>query len=743
MGNNSNVSESHQERVSIPQQKKEVIKESSKQSYTRKTVYIIKKEEIKYELNIYIYSNLDNNNYIIDYLFNLNNPILDFTTMNIKGKFSKQNSDLLIESFKEEKNYKNVIIIPINSISDFQKTIESKDKNEYKEKNILQHFNKSLNFTLQPFFILIDFYEKDFIIESLVIEKNFVLSKYYQLKRIGTDFEIVFTININRNGQDKIDIFKNIVLTKKKKLDDFSLSINEQYYYNILFEKEDLIELDKLLKVFDDKYIDVFKITLVLINQNSNFSEELVEYEKLEREISKVTFNYYYFKKEKLNNILNKYKLLDERNFMVQRARKSPKDKLIKYACFYNHFDDILYCDQNSYYPVKINIAVGGLSGSGKSTLINGIFGEKRCEEKKGSSTYQYTLKDYALSFIEFPDSPNYINNIEKTINEMNKINEEIHCFIFCINFEEPSFNEKTTEKIFNALFKFELKTFFVVTKSEKPETNDFKNLKNNIIETINNIKTKYPENKVKKVFGDNIQNQIIPVLSITKQSNNKIKYKFGLDRLFESLFTYFNKKKINIEGEKDIKDIISKNELLRLYIHKDEFLKRAYEKMELQSYNFIFKSIILNPDYLNNKSIDSIYQMYDNAYDNILIIYKHLIDLLNEEEKFQIYKILKNPRITVEEIKSIIETKEFEEMLKGIENQNKDNKSNANMSLIKYYSSKLSKLLAKKFWNKIMNDNETEYFKGIIDTLNKAISDLLEMEKYFEGYYLEHKFKM
>ena len=164
---------------------------------------------------------------------------------------------------------------------------------------------------------------------------------------------------------------------------------------------------------------------------------------------------------------------------------------------------------------------------------------------------------------------------------------------------------------------------------------------------------------------------------------------------------------------------------------------------MELQSYNFIFKSIILNPDYLNNKSIDSIYQMYDNAYDNILIIYKYLIDLLSEEEKFQIYKILKNPRITVEEINSIIETKEFEEMLNGIENQNKDNKSNSNMSLIKFYSSKFSKLLAKKFWKKIMNDNEIEYFKGITDTLNKAISDLLEMEKYFEGYYLEDIFKM
>ena len=701
---------------------------------------LIKKEEIKYGLNIYVYSDIDNERFNINNIKNNNNSILDFKTTNIEGKFSKENSDNLINILKENDS-KNVIIIPINSILDFKNTIERKDKKE--EKNILEHFQKGLNFHQQPFFMLIDYNENDFIIEPYEIEKNFVLSKYYQLKRIGTDFEIVFTININRNDQDKIDIFKNIVLTKKKKMDDFNISINEQYFYNILFEKEDLIELDKLLKVFDDKYIDVFKITLVLINQNSNFSEELIEYEKLEREISKVTFNYYHFKKEKLNYTLNKYKLLDERNFTVQRARKSPKDKLIKYACFYNHFDDILYCDQNSYYPVKINIGVGGLSGSGKSTLINGIFCEKRCEEKKGSSIYQYTLKDYALNFIEFPDSPNYIKNIEQTINEMNKINEEMHCFLFCINYEEPSFDEKTTENIFNALFKFELKTFFVVTKSEKSETNDFKKLKNNIIETINNIKTKYPENKVKKVFGDNIQNQIIPVLSISKQLNGKIKYPFGLDRLFESLYTYFNKKKIIIEGEKSINDIIRKNELLRLYTYKDEFLKRAYEKMEIQAYNFIFKSIILNPDYLNNMSIDSLYQMYDNAYDDIIIIYKHFIDLLSEEEKFQIYKILKNPRISFEEIKSIIESKEFKEMLIGMENKNRDNKNNVNMTLIQFYSSKLSQLLVKKFREKIMNDFEIEYIKNIIDTFNKAILDLFEMEKYFEGFYLEDIFKM
>ena len=64
----------------------------------------------------------------------------------------------------------------------------------------------------------------------------------------------------------------------------------------------------------------------------SNFSEELIEYEKLEREINEVTFFYYSLKKENLK-ILCQHSMLDERNFFVKRYKKSPKDILLKVAC--------------------------------------------------------------------------------------------------------------------------------------------------------------------------------------------------------------------------------------------------------------------------------------------------------------------------------------------------------------------------------------------------------------------------
>ena len=170
---------------------------------------------------------------------------------------------------------------------------------------------------------------------------------------------------------------------------------------------EENVELEKFLKIFDDESVDIFIISLVTYNQTTKFREELKTFESFKR-IS-LKFIICKFKKEKLNNILNKkeYNSLDQRNFNVIRGKKSPKFQLIKYTGYFNQFGDILFCEQASYYPAKLNIAVGGFVGSGKSTLINTIFGEKRCLESQGSSVTnyisEYTLKDYPLNFIDFP----------------------------------------------------------------------------------------------------------------------------------------------------------------------------------------------------------------------------------------------------------------------------------------------------------------------------------------------------
>lgn len=139
----------------------------------------------------------------------------------------------------------------------------------------------------------------------------------------------------------------------------------------------------------------------------------------MDENITEKKFQIFQFQNIKINNLLEKFPQLDKRNFKVIRSRRSIHFELIKYTGYYNQFGDILFSEQTSSYPAKINIAIGGFIGSGKSTLINTIFGEKRCLEGQGSSITnyisEYTLKDYPLNFIDFPGFRAKQNNVENT----------------------------------------------------------------------------------------------------------------------------------------------------------------------------------------------------------------------------------------------------------------------------------------------------------------------------------------
>ena len=220
----------------------------------------------------------------------------------------------------------------------------------------------------------------------------------------------------------------------------------------------------------------------------------------------------------------------NERNFTIKSSKKSPKFQLLKYASYYNHFAHILYCDQNSYIPFKLNIGVGGFMGSGKSTFINTILEEKKCPEEKqnnknSNNFCEYTLKDCGLNFIEFPGFDSKFDNseleikIDEKIQEMKNKKEELHCFLFCINYENNLSEEnQIINKIFDSLFQINTKIFFVVTQSEKPDSEGFKQLKGNILKILEKTKNKYSKNIVDIILGVNIENDIIPILSVKKK---------------------------------------------------------------------------------------------------------------------------------------------------------------------------------------------------------------------------------
>lgn len=216
-----------------------------------------RKEKIKYELSIYIYSNHGIEKNFIDFLSN-NNEIYDWKIKSVKSNFSNKNSNDLIKNFKEDyenNDFKNVIIIPINSILDFKKDIE------IDEQNILNHFNNSLIIEEQPFFLFIDGDENDFF-KTEVGKNKIDYKKYLKLRREEIDFEIFVKLEFKKNEADKINLFKDLIINKEKNIDDFKIEINENNFYSKILGVENT-KLEMFLKIFDDESIDFFEVSFL------------------------------------------------------------------------------------------------------------------------------------------------------------------------------------------------------------------------------------------------------------------------------------------------------------------------------------------------------------------------------------------------------------------------------------------------------------------------------------------------
>lgn len=286
-----------------------------------------RKDKIKYELNIYIYSNIGKYKTYINLISNYNNDFFNWEKKIIKNEFSKENSDLFINEFIndfEKKNFKNVLIIPIDSISEFIKTIK------IKEKNILEHFNILIS-EQQPFFIFYDYESNDFTKKEINPNKESINAIFLELNRKEIDFEISIDIIVKKEEIEKIQILKSLLINKKKRLDEFEMHINDNYNFLYqIFLGEENMNLETFFGYFYNKNDEFFNIHLQLINQNSEFLDELKIYEKIG--IINLKFILFYLNNKKLYYSLEKYSRLDKRNFNIIRGRKSPKNKLFYFA---------------------------------------------------------------------------------------------------------------------------------------------------------------------------------------------------------------------------------------------------------------------------------------------------------------------------------------------------------------------------------------------------------------------------
>ena len=92
----------------------------------------------------------------------------------------------------------------------------------------------------------------------------------------------------------------------------------------------------------------------------------------------------------------------------------------------------------------------------------------------------------------------------------MIKRRERIHCFLFCIKYNDI-LPEK--EEIIHNIFDFlknlsifmRMQIFFVVTQSEKSDSEGFKLFKEKFLKFFEKVKKIFPEKVFKFVFGENI----------------------------------------------------------------------------------------------------------------------------------------------------------------------------------------------------------------------------------------------
>ena len=201
--------------------------------------------------------------------------------------------------------------------------------------------------------------------------------------------------------------------------------------------------------------------------------------------------------------------------------------------------------------------------------------------------------------------------------------------------------NDDEMRNIFDTLIDYKIRTFFVITQSEGPKYEKYKRFKKNLIVEINNIKSKYSNDLADKVFGENVEDQIIPICSMKTTLEDYEVKPFGLDTLFKKLYEYFSPKKILyeesklIKGEGDVKDNIQKNiqglidnnELLNNYQSKKQFLAGLREKIESEASKIVNKYFLIGPKYLYTGMTEEIFfGLACEAFEKILCISQYIL---------------------------------------------------------------------------------------------------------------------
>ena len=195
--------------------------------------------------------------------------------------------------------------------------------------------------------------------------------------------------------------------------------------------------------------------------------------------------------------------------------------------------------------------------------------------------------------------------------------------------------------EVFDEIAKLKLRTYFIITGSAREESRQFRSFKQIIINNLNRLKENYPE-EGNKIFGLDVNESIIPILSRDQIFYDFTNKAFGLDNLFKVLYEYFLPKKINFQKEKyfneeQLKILIKNNELLRILESKNALSKDLKNKIESKFQNMIMKRYLKAPKYLYTLSRESQYELGNEYMEQVYDLFDYYLDQNSDIEKLQI----------------------------------------------------------------------------------------------------------
>ena len=280
-----------------------------------------------------------------------------------------------------------------------------------------------------------------------------------------------------------------------------------------------------------------------------------------------------------------KYKYLN-RNLIISKLYSEDKKHyqedgiikklLLRFCSFFNELGDsfslgegnnVMTYDLNkNYFPFNVNLLCIGRFGQGKSTGVNEILGEFKAKEssKLVAQTKYITLYQQSNFPLRILDIPGFdcaknvqlsIDKIKLCNQEINKMRDKIHCYLYFLQYTERGFTDFETPVIAEIIKNKEARILYVITHSPSNlDEEDQEEYIINLNESINKL-----------TDGEALKNNKDLAQKILKASNENI------------AFVNF-RKDVKTNSEVFGKEILFQK--IRNIFHQTEDYKKSLEKL-------------------------------------------------------------------------------------------------------------------------------------------------------------------